>query len=178
MIDTERSATSHRRNGYRRLRLRRADGRVYLNRWGIGHERIGRILVHRMDAPDPGLDLHDHPWSFLSLVLWGGYVEERANIREAVELAYAADTVYPMDPRGEQVERRPLSLRSMRLDECHRITELRRRTCWTLVIGGPRRRSWGFYTPTGWLTEAEYDRTLRAQRRDLWSDQNVDRRPW
>jgi hypothetical protein len=66
----------------------------------------------------------------------------------------------------------------MRLDECHTIFRLRRRTCWTLVIRGPRRRVWGFYLPTGWLPEAVYDATVRAERRDLWSDQNADRRPW
>lgn len=73
---------SIRKGLYRRLTLRRADGQVYLNRWGVGHDRVGRVLLHKMEAPDPGVDLHDHPWWFVSIVLWGGYTEQRADIRE------------------------------------------------------------------------------------------------
>lgn len=62
--------TTRKRGLYRRLTLRRADGEVYLNRWGIGHDRVGGVLLHRMDAPDPGVDLHDHPWWFVSIILW------------------------------------------------------------------------------------------------------------
>lgn len=162
---------------FRRLTLRRQDGRVYLDRWGIGHDRIGRIMVHRMQAPDPGLDLHDHPWWFTTIVLWGGYTEQRANIREAPALAAIAEAYPRTCTRGVLERRQPWRPRVMRMDECHSITALQRRTSWSLVIGGPRRRVWGFYLPAGYMTEAEYDRTVRAERRDLWSDQNT-RRPW
>lgn len=171
------ASTGAKRGLYRRLRLRRSDGQVYLNRWGFGHDRVGRVLLHRMDAPDPGIDLHDHPWWFVSIVLWGGYTELRASTREAPSLAQIADS-YPICERGVEMERRPLSVKTMRLDECHTIVELHRRRCWTLVIGGPRRRSWGFYMPFGWVSEPVYDSTVRAERRDLWSDQNVRTRPW
>jgi cellulose synthase/poly-beta-1,6-N-acetylglucosamine synthase-like glycosyltransferase len=77
--------TTRKKGMYRRLTLRRADGRVYLNRWGIGHDRIGGVLLHRMDAPDPGIDLHDHPWWFASLIIKGGYTEARATIRQPDE---------------------------------------------------------------------------------------------
>lgn len=169
--------TARRPGLYRRLRLRRSDGRVYLDRWGVGHDRIGRVLLHKMSAPDPGIDLHDHPWWFVSIVLWGGYTEQRALQREAPGFALIADR-YPTCTRGIVERRRVGSVKTMRLDECHTITELHARSCWTLVIGGPRRRSWGFYMPDGYLSEFEYDRTVRATRRDLWSDQNVAARPW
>ena len=156
----------------RRLRLRRADGRVYLDRWGIAPDRIGGVLLHRMQAPDPGLDLHDHPWWFVSIVLWGGYREQRWDARLAPQLA--AHGIYPVEE-----ERRVGSIRSMRLDECHTVRELRRRTSWSLVIRGPRRRRWGFYLPTGWMSEAQYDETVRAGRRDLWGDVGASgERPW
>lgn len=171
--------TSRKTGLYRRLTLRRADGRVYLDRWGIGHDRIGGILLHRMEAPDPGVDLHDHPWWFASLILWGGYTEQRADTRHASFLAALADGFgYASGPgRGYEQARRPLSVRSMRLDECHTITALNRRTSWSLIVRGPRRRKWGFYMPDGWMPEAEYDATVRADRRDLWSDQNQEK-PW
>jgi hypothetical protein len=156
--------TSRKKGIYRRLTLRRSDGRVYLNRWGLGHDRVGGILLHRMDAPDPGIDLHDHPWFFVSLILWGGYTEARANVR--------------LPEEQEWVNRWPGSIRTMRLDECHTITALARKHSWSVVINGPRRRIWGFYTPEGYMTESKYDGTVRAGRRNLWSDQRVSERPW
>lgn len=169
--------TSRKRGLYRRLTLRRADGQVYLNRWGIGHDRIGGVLLHRMDAPDPGIDLHNHPWTFASIVLWGGYVELRAGSDDAALCAALAEQYPATCTRGVVETRRPFSIRRMRLDECHTITRLLRRRSWTLVIKGPRRQGWGFFLPTGYMPEAEYDATVRAERRDLWSDQATGR-PW
>lgn len=161
---------SVRKGLFRRLRLRRADGQIYLDRWGVGHDRVGRVLVHRMTAPDPGVDLHDHPWWFVTIPLWGGYVEERADVREAVELATIAEKWPETCRRGSAEDRLPLRPRMMRLDECHTIVALRRRRCWTLVIGGPRVRRWGFYTPMGYMDERIYDESVRADRRDMWAE--------
>lgn len=158
------------RSGYRRMRLRRADGAVYLDRWGLSIDRIGGIYLHRMTAPDPGLDLHDHPWTFVTIPLWGGYIEERSDTRTASLCAAMADRWARTCTRGVTGEVRCLRLRMMRLDECHRITKLRRRSAWTLVFRGPRRRGWGFYTATGYVDEHTYDVTVRADRRDLWNE--------
>jgi hypothetical protein len=163
---------STKRGLWRRLRLRRADGRVYLDRWGLGDDRVSRVLIHRMQAPDPGVDLHDHPWWFVSIVLWGGYTEQRADTRSAPVYAGLAEQ-FPSCTRGVVQERRPGSIRLMRLTECHTITDLRRRTCWTFVIGGRRRRRWGFYLPTGYVDEKVYDQTVRADRRDMWVERHA-----
>lgn len=160
-----------------RMRLRRADGRVYLDRWGIEWKRLGGIFLHKMEAPDPGVDLHDHPWTFLSLILWGGYTEERIETRLAPNAAQVAETWKQVQPRGtwastrgDTVHRNRLSLRVMRLDECHRITWLNRPTSWSLVIHGPNRRTWGFYLPAGYMPWREYEATVRAERRDMHAE--------
>lgn len=155
----------------RRMRLRRYDGQVFLDRWGIEHDRIGGVFLHKMSAPDPGKDLHDHPWSWVSIVLWGGYTEERAPTREAPVMAEIAARWPDTSGPGAEGHRSWLSVRSLRLDECHRITALDRRTCWTLLVHGPRQRSWGFYLPTGWVDERTYDDTVRVDRRDLWNEE-------
>ena len=144
-----------------RLRLRRGDGRVFLDRRGWKHDRVGGLFLHRMAAPDPGPDLHDHPWAFLTIPLWGGYVEQRADTRSAPLYAAIAEQQGTPPARGCLERRRPLRPRLFRLDECHQIVELRRRTCWTLVLIGPRRRRWGFYTASGWVDEATYKATRR-----------------
>ena len=168
-----------RRKGLRRrLTLRRSDGRIYLSRWGVAHDRLGGVFLHRMDAPDPGLDLHDHPWWFASIVVWGGYHELRAETRIASEYAKSAGWNPGASRRGVEVERRPGTIRTLRLDECHTITGLRRRCSWTLIVRGPRRRGWGFYLPGGFMGERVYDQSVRPARRDLWSDQDEHSRPW
>jgi hypothetical protein len=158
------------------MRLRRVDGAVYLDRWGVEWKPLGGIFLHKMDAPDPGLDVHDHPWWFVSIILAGGYDEERSPIREAPSRAARAAEhdarpgARPPGRRGVLTYRRPLSVRVMRLDEAHRIVRLHRRRSWSLVVHGPTRRGWGFYLPSGWMPWREYDATVRADRRDLWAE--------
>jgi hypothetical protein len=153
-----------------RLRLRRFDGGIFLDRWGFEADRLGGIFLHKMSAPDPGIDLHDHPWFFASLIIKGGYIEERALCRDAPDFASIAEQFPDSCTRGGIVRRMWGSWRTMRLDECHRITELTAPTCWTLVVHGPRRRMWGFFLPTGWVDERTYDETVRIDRRDLWNE--------
>lgn len=150
------------------MRLRRSDGQVYLDRWGWECERFG-IFLHRMDAPDPGVDIHDHPWAFVSLVLRGGYDEERTRNDLAVGAARMAERGL-WDRRGTVRRRDWLSVASTPLNYCHRITGLHRSPTWTLVIRGRKVRRWGFYLPTGWMDWEVYDATVRADRRDLWAE--------
>jgi len=140
-----------------RLKLRRADGRVYLDRRGIEHQRIGGIFLHHMTAPDPGMDLHDHPWSFVSIVLAGGYSERRADFGQR---NFSWNT------------RKRWSIKRMRLHEFHRIVDLRGcGSTWTLVLHGPRRQEWGFATPTGYVDSEEYHGSARGLERGLGADQ-------
>lgn len=156
-----------------RLRLTRGDGTIYLDRWGYEFGKYGPgIFLHRMDGPDPGLELHDHPWTFASFILTGGYLEQRTSVRDAVRKArYAEDhdrqlKGRPPHPRGEEHVRRVRRWKVMRLDECHRIVGLRSRT-WTLVVHGWTKRTWGFYTPDGWMRWKPYESTHYGLRRGL-----------
>lgn len=157
------AATDHGRMRTIHFVLRRADGKVFLERWGIEAEKLGGIFLHRLDGPDPGLDLHDHPWAFLSLI-WGGYTQERAKTDEAIAIAVKVDGTER--PRGRIEQKRWWSF--MRLDDAHRITRLHRDRVWTLVIHGPhRRKPWGFYLPGGWMDEQTYKAEVRARRGDI-----------
>ncbi len=151
-----------------RLRLRRSDGRIYLDRWGFEVKALGGVFLHRMQGADPGEDLHDHPWWFVSIPLLGGYLEERAETRSAPQ--YATDAPVFGSRRGFLVERHPRRWRTMRLDECHRIVELTRHQTWTLVVHGPTRRRWGFYLPSGWLLWQAYELSDEGRRRELRVD--------
>lgn len=158
------------------MRLRRADGQVYMDRWGIERSPWFGIYVHRFTAPDPGIDLHDHPWTFWSLVLKGGYTEERCDVRDAPRRAFAAEV--GQCERGRSVHRRRFSVRSLRLDECHRIVSLDGPVCWTLVVHGSWRRKWGFYLPAGFVESHVYGQTVRSKRRDLWEELGEKQEAW
>ena len=153
-----------------RLRLRRADGEVFLDRWGVEHKRLGGVFLHRMDAPDPGVDLHDHPWWFVSIIIAGGYLEERAPIRLALDWAVLDDLDHRDPCRGHEVDRRRWSIKALRLDEAHSIKALHGRRSWSLVVHGPTRRGWGFYTPDGWLPWRRYEQTEHGSRRGAVCD--------
>ena len=160
---------------WRRMTLRNERG-TYLDRWGlgVGHWSPG-IAIHRITGPDSGRDLHDHPWWFGSLVLWGGYTEERINIREAVPAAADASQWPGVCAPGFENRRRWLSWQVMRLDECHRITALWGKVCWTVVVRGPHRRGWGFYTKDGWIAQGDYrGRRLRDQSNPTTGTYEVD----
>lgn len=51
------------------------DGELYLTRLNIVQTPWFSIKLHWILRPDPDRDLHDHPWSFVSFVLRGGYEE-------------------------------------------------------------------------------------------------------
>lgn len=155
----------------RRMRLRRADGEIYLDRWGLqlvdaDETALCGAFLHRMQAPDPGIDLHDHPWTFWSFVIKGGYLEFRQESRRTGRFSMIPETSM----------RRRWSWRKMRLDECHRIFSLwRNRPVWTLVLHGPDRRTWGFFLDGSgrWMQWQEYDETVRAERRDMHYEVNT-----
>ena len=82
-----------------------------------------RIYVHNLIAPRSHPQCHDHPWSFIALVLYGGYNE------------YTVRTGWKY--------RRPGSILYRPHSWTHNVTTSK---CgmWSLVLAGPKRWEWGF----------------------------------
>lgn len=116
--------------------LYRHDLGDYARRW-ILQCPLGTIRLHHLARSDAD---PDHPWSFASLLLWGSYREEVPN------------NPGPWDdnqsPTRHTRWRRWLSIRVVRATDRHRV-EVREegRGAWTLVVTGPKVRSWGFWRP-------------------------------
>lgn len=135
-------------------------GRSFLRRRSIETRWFG-ILLHSIDGPDPGKDLHDHPWPFVSIVLSGGYTEEVCDTREAPYLADIAESLETDTvDRGFTRSWFRGSVHRIRLTEAHRIIAVRPGTR-TLVLRGPKSQSWGFYLPMGWVDQRRYDYRTR-----------------
>lgn len=124
-------------------------GELYLRRWRIVQTPWFAIYLHKIATPDKDRDLHDHPWPFVSLVLRGGYDELLVTTNTAMD-------DYLRGGRPPFRVRRWMSLGCRRATDAHRITRLHRTPTWTLVLTGPRRRSWGFYTEHGFVDWRKY----------------------
>ncbi len=149
----------------RKVLREHATGKEYLNRLIIFRTPVCSLYLHRMEVPDPGRHLHNHPWWFASLILKGGYTEEVSHFKHASRRAAIASFVEyfcpdsPVAAFGYGTKRswKAGSIHTIPLHFCHRITKLHKTPTWTLVLCGPRVRSWGFYTPTGFVMHNEYD---------------------
>lgn len=100
----------------------------YLIRWKILQTPWGRVYLHKFIGSDPSHALHDHPKNFISIGLFGEYVEE-----------------VPHGIMRKKVRFKAPWLRSFPPEHRHRI-ELPRGACWTLCIVSKRKRNgWGFW---------------------------------
>ena len=134
------------------------DGRPYLDRLRLAQTPLFSVYLHRIHRPDADRDPHNHPWWFASLVLSGGYDETVWDNPQ--------DYSQPLRDTRRQRVRGRFSLRTLNRRQAHRITDVRG-VLWTLVLTGPRRSSWGFWTARGFVGWREY---LKDQDEDaaLW----------
>lgn len=120
---------------------------LYRSRIGDYMDRLilltpwGTLRLHRiLRADDAREHLHDHPFDFTSCILLGGY-RERCEDGRVVE-----------HPAGSIIRRKAT--------DAHAIVSVKPWTT-TLVVSGPRIRSWGFQTPHGWIRHTDYAAYLR-----------------
>lgn len=137
--------------------LYHADGSLYMARFWLVRTRWFSARLHHIATPDLDRHLHDHPWTFVSVVLRGGYTEARP---------LTVDPCFMDFPGAPEIEMSRLRFRSAgsvalrRATDRHRIVQIRPST-WTLVILGPKRQWWGFYTRQGKVHWRDYA-TLHA----------------
>ena len=105
-----------------------------LTRYYLIGSRRWAVYLHHLHTSDEDRALHDHPWSFVTWLVGGGYYEHT--------------------PAGRCWHRR-FSVLWRPAEFRHRL-ELPRPT-WTLVLRFRRRREWGFWLPSGWMPWNAYD---------------------
>lgn len=99
----------------------------YLSRLHILQTPWFGIFMHRINAPDPNPDLHNHPVHFVSFILSGRYLEQRDN---------------------KYRWRRYINFISA--NSFHRIIAVDG-TITTLVFASKRIHEWGFQTDIGFV---------------------------
>ena len=163
---------------------------TYLYRWVLCKLPRGyKAYLHHFVGDDWSLDYHDHPKRFISIGLWGSYVE-RTPLTDAEEAACKAEldaSLKRLEARAkesgmdaevtftgevemwdEQTYQAPW-IRSFPAEWKHRI-RTPSGSCWTLVIVGAPSRDWGFWHQgqfIGWkrYVRGEDTREIRESRK-------------
>lgn len=99
--------------------------------WQRASQRT-RLSLHRFLRADRDQELHSHPWWGLSLVLAGGYWEERR--------VGTTDVV-------RRIWRGPGTLYWVAPGTFHRVARVPDDSCITLFLAGPVVSRWGFWHP-------------------------------
>jgi hypothetical protein len=97
------------------------------------------VCLHWIDKPDPEPYLHDHPVSFLSIILQGSYWEERVT----------------KDASPRFYHRRWFNLVRASAADRHSIVKVDPDTL-TLALMGPKVREWGFHDGPSWTLWKDY----------------------
>ncbi len=116
-----------------------------LERWILfRHPKLFGIFVHKLCRSDHDRALHDHPWSFLTVILRRGYFE----------VFY--DHSQPDWLRERFTQHKPGAVLYRPACHRHRVV-IKGKPAWTLVFVGPKCRKWGFWPDSGWCWWRRYD---------------------
>lgn len=113
--------------------IENAVGDPYLCRYRLFRCKWFKLTLHHILRSDEDPDLHCHPWHFVSLILWAGYLE--------------------ILPNGSRIVR-PGQIVRHRATDAHRL--ILDRPAWTLLVMTGKKRHWGFHTKTGWMKYEDY----------------------
>lgn len=96
---------------------------LYMTRWKLDFFLFS-LRLHRFSRSDDDRALHDHAWSFITIILSGGYFDL---------------TDYGFEWCG------PGSIKFRRKTHKHTIIIPDGYVSWSVVLTGPQVRRWGFY---------------------------------
>jgi len=127
--------------------------RPYMKRWYlIPRNRWLNVYLHQFLRDDDDRALHDHPWWFMSFMLWGRY---REHFEKPIHSELLAGGAQWISSQECSIERRAPSFAFRRAAHRHRVELMKRDgmavPCWTIVITGRRVREWGFWCPQGFV---------------------------
>jgi hypothetical protein len=125
----------------------RHDGRPYLRRLVLFACPWFAVYLHFWLGADDSCP-HDHPFGFVSVILWGGYVEYSSYVPAEERFLVAAEY-----PPGSVLFRPAVWI--------HRVCPTGTYSM-SLVIRGPKTRAWGFHTPGGFVPWQQYDHAIHC----------------
>lgn len=140
----------------------RGDGEEpYLTRWILLTKKYLHIYFHKFHRSDSP-ELHDHPWSFISIVLWRGYIEEtfvkppklipyrftKFFGERTVEKATFSPLYGLLGTKKKRIYPGQILYRAA--THAHRVELINGKPAYTLLINFGYIRQWGFFTKNCW----------------------------
>lgn len=114
-------------------------------RWFFGG--VG-IRIHQILRSDFDDCFHDHPFSSISIVLRGGYMEY---------MPLEANQHIDLDPHCRKKEwRKPGAIVFRKAKDRHLLELPKGQECWSIFIMGKKQDSWGFYPSSGFVHYRKY----------------------
>lgn len=117
-------------------------GVLHFQRWRIVYTPWFAVYIHRIFKSDSDLFMHDHPWDYFSMVLFGSYNE------------ITPDTMRP--GQGKNVILLPGFCSRRKAEAFHKIGSLNTKSVTTLFVTGRRRRDWGFMVGDRWIQHEQF----------------------
>lgn len=105
-----------------------------LARLSVGSSSGAAVMLHYFPKHTPGPEMHDHPWPFVTLMLWGGYTDHSVDAA-----GYHVDDLYAGSLRFRPARHR------------HRTVVWQPTV--TIVLRGRVERGWCEGTPEDWKCE-------------------------
>lgn len=132
---------------WQRMTIPCLDGTDYLVRLRVVQTPWFGVYLHDIHKDDGDRAPHNHPWSFLSVVVRGQYTER----------------VYedPISKPGDYLVQthRARSMHGMGRKSAHRIVDASPGLK-TLIFTGPRQASWGFFVDGEHIDWSDYERQI------------------
>jgi hypothetical protein len=142
---------------------------IYLIRYSLFSCRWFAVKLHKIFLSDDDC-LHCHPWSFISVILWGGYWECRPAPGMPAKDSHLGREIYSREHlrrdytahhiHANGIVRRwksPGSVLWRPAPSVHKLELVNPAT--TLVITFRKKWDWGFYTRSGWKFWKDYIRS-------------------
>ena len=149
----------------RSIRSRLRDGhvpvveRAFLKRWYVvPKNKWFNIYLHRFVADDDDRALHCHPWTNLSILLAGEYIEHTIDSGGVHKRAIyqAGDLKFRSAKAAHRVELIKSTIGHSLTGGVTISFMPTKQPSWSLFITGPKIREWGFHCPTGWKSSRDY----------------------
>lgn len=107
----------------------------YLTRWELLVCKRFAIYLHKFHRSDDNSSLHDHPWNFITIPLWGGYND----------CTFNGGVDNSGNPTFNRQRLRPLSITYRPATHVHFVELINNKVAWTLIIRFKYVRWWGFW---------------------------------
>jgi len=129
-------------------------GDTYMHRWYVFKSKWFSVFIHKFVRSDFDRALHDHPWPFIVIPIWRGYIEHyqpivggtRFNCQRVVYPIFG--TRYRKATFRHRVELHT-RFEDIALQYGGSVMIPFMQPAWSIFIHFKRRRSWGFWCPKG-----------------------------